>query len=158
MNDYLAKPIAQSLLAQQLQTWLAATSDPPAESVSQPMNPPSRSVFNLATLLDFCSDDLDLATQIGRSFLDYVPADLEEMRVGLSQGDITVVERKAHSLKGSAASVGGDALEAVAADLEQLVKAGNLEAARHRLLDLETQYAQLQVMLEQWLQAPDITP
>ena len=154
MNDYLAKPIAQTLLAQKLQTWLVADPNSLAESASQPMNPPPQPIFNLATLLDFCGDDLDLATQIGRSFLDYIPADLEELRTGLSQGDIAVVERKAHSLKGSAASVGGDALQAIAADLEQLIKAGDLEAARHRFLDLETHYAQLQGVLEQWLQAP----
>ena len=61
----------------------------------------------------------------------------------LAAGDARLVEEQAHKIKGASATVGAEALRAVAWAMEQAGKTGDLEAARARVTDLDEQFKAL---------------
>ena len=61
----------------------------------------------------------------------------------MEAGDASSVERQAHSIKGVAANVGGEALRAVAFEMEKASRAGDLNAAKARMVELESQFERL---------------
>jgi len=88
-------------------------------------------------------DDEKLARKIVEVFLDDTPRQIEILRGYLETGDAEGAERQAHTIKGSVANVGGEALRAVAFTLEKAAKTGGLSAAKGRLAELERQFAAL---------------
>jgi two-component system sensor histidine kinase/response regulator len=84
-------------------------------------------------------------------FLGDIPKQIEILKSFLEAGDAARVERQAHSIKGASANVGGEALRAVAFELEQAGKTGNLEAVRARLPELERQFARLKEAMSEFI-------
>jgi HPt (histidine-containing phosphotransfer) domain-containing protein len=88
-------------------------------------------------------DDEDLARVVLGGFLADAPRQVEALRDALAASDGPAACRQAHTLKGASAAVGGEALRAVAFEMEQAADAGDLAAATARLPDLESQLALL---------------
>jgi HPt (histidine-containing phosphotransfer) domain-containing protein len=88
-------------------------------------------------------DDEDLARVVLGGFLDDAPRQIEVLRDALGAGDGPTAFRQAHTLKGASAAVGGEALRAVAFEMEQAADAGDLAAVTARLPDLDHQLALL---------------
>jgi len=88
-------------------------------------------------------DDEDLARTVIEAFLDDVPKQIEALRGYLETGDATSAERQAHTIKGASANLGGEALRAVAFEMEKTLKAGNLEYVAARMAELENQFTRL---------------
>ncbi len=59
------------------------------------------------------------------------------IRAMLAEGDTVTAEREAHSLKGSAATLGADGLAAAAANLETAIKGGGIGESELAALDDE---------------------
>ena len=58
-----------------------------------------------------------------------IPVQIQTLKGYLEAGDnILAVERQAHSIRGAAANVGGEALRAVAYEMEKAGKTGHPEA------------------------------
>ncbi|NJL01174.1 MAG: PAS domain S-box protein [Spirulinaceae cyanobacterium SM2_1_0] len=148
MNDFLAKPISPATLAQMLQKWLINTpSHPQAEQNDAPELP----VFDRETLLARFSGYESLVQQTCEFFVADFPREMQGLRQALVAGDATDVEYKAHGIKSAAANVCGEAMRAVAAELEQAAKAGNLAFVERRLAELDAQFEYLQAAIETWL-------
>jgi PAS domain S-box-containing protein len=64
-----------------------------------------------------------------------------------TEPDSAVAVGQAHRIKGAAATMSGDALRAVALDMEQAGKTGNVEALRTLLPELEQRFAELKDVL-----------
>ena len=58
-------------------------------------------------------------------FLRHAPTRLEEVEEGAAEADLDRIERGAHSLKSSAANVGGVALQDLASRLEMAAESGD---------------------------------
>ncbi len=93
-------------------------------------------------------DDEDLARVVLNGFLGEMPDQIAQLKNHVAAGDARLVEQQAHKIKGASATVGGEALRAVAWAMEQAGKAGNLDAARARVGDLDTQFNALKEALE----------
>ncbi|MCX5883486.1 MAG: Hpt domain-containing protein [Deltaproteobacteria bacterium] len=61
----------------------------------------------------------------------------------METGDVSGVERQAHSIKGASAYMGGERLREVALVMEKAARAGDLRTAKGHMADLETQFDQL---------------
>jgi len=96
-------------------------------------------VFDKPGMLERMMGDEGMAKVILEGFLQDTPEQIQALRECLAAGDVVVAERQAHSIKGSAANVGGEALRAVAYEMEKSGRAGDLNAMRARLGDLITQ-------------------
>jgi len=113
MNDYLAKPLDLHRLADVLGKWGGAPAGPP--------------VFNGDALLGRLMGDRQLAGLILRGFLLDAPSQLEKLRSLLDESDAAGVRLQAHSLKGAAATVGAEELQASAYALETAARGGQLD-------------------------------
>ncbi len=159
MNDYIAKPITPQALAEALEKWLpddsgavsnvsASRPGPPARVEAGTPQPP---VFDQAGMQARLMDDREFAREVVSAFLEDFPLQLAELQQRLDSGDALRVGRQAHTLKGAVANVGGEALRALALEMEQEGAAGNLEAVRDRLPQLDLQWQLLKQALEAFI-------
>jgi HPt (histidine-containing phosphotransfer) domain-containing protein len=93
-------------------------------------------------------DESFLAELVGE-FLEDAPRQLETLRSGLEGGDAETVRRAAHTLKGNGRTFGAEELASVSQELEAAAKAGDLDAARARVPDLEAAWDRLRPALEE---------
>lgn len=96
-------------------------------------------------------DDEDLVRKIVIGFPEDLPRQIQVLKDCLEAGDASSTERQAHTIKGASASVSGEALRAVAFEMEKAGKAGNLEAVMTHMPELETQFARLKESMSEFL-------
>jgi HPt (histidine-containing phosphotransfer) domain-containing protein len=85
----------------------------------------------------------ELARTILDVFLEDIPGQIQALREFLDAGNVLGAERQAHTLKGAAANVGGEALRAVAFEMEMAGHARDLVAAKAGMTGLEAQFDRL---------------
>ena len=151
MDDYVSKPVSPQTLAEVLDKWLPKETVVAAKQTSGvPGGTPAVSslalevpVFDQAGLLARLMDDKDLAQEVIACFLLDTPKQIAALCVYLETGDAPSVRRQAHTLSGASANVGGEALRAVAIEMETAAKAGDLAAVKARLTGLQAQFDRL---------------
>ena len=158
MNDYITKPISVRHLVEVLEQWLPGETAPIKEY--QQATPKAAVVdlgidvlvFDVAGMMARLMDDQQLARKICLGYLDDLPKKIVELQGHLDNGDVGSAERVAHSIKGAAANMGGEALRAVALAVEKAGKSGDLEAVRRGMPELEAQTSRLLEAIAQYLQ------
>jgi two-component system sensor histidine kinase/response regulator len=135
MDRYLAKPIRFDALASALEA-SAAASRAPGEAPHE---------LDEETLLSSLGGDVELAVQLSEMFFDESEQLLNTVRASWSDGDLEVLHRALHSLKGAVSNFDlGDAFE-TAQRLETAARGGDrarltapelalLESATHRVV------------------------
>jgi HPt (histidine-containing phosphotransfer) domain-containing protein len=113
--------------------WLPGSPDEPAPETDSL----HATEFDASELIDRLMGDRALAKRLARVFVDNVPRDLLALSNAISQSDSPAIAFAAHTIKGAAANIGGVAVSDAAAKLEQLGKAGSVEAAALALPELE---------------------
>jgi len=144
MNDYLTKPIEVPALAAVLEKWLKPgepAAPPPAATPAAPVAAPPAAapVFNRAAFRQRLMNDEKLAGIVIHAFLGDLPGQLQQLKDLQTAGDPQSISRQAHKIKGAAANVGGEALQSLAAALEQSARAGNVTALAARLAEVDRQ-------------------
>jgi HPt (histidine-containing phosphotransfer) domain-containing protein len=152
MNDYVSKPLSAHDLSEVLARWLPGTDDKPGalceiESLLPASTPPV--VFDRDGMLDRLMNDENLSHLVVDAFLEDIPGQIETLRRCLNHSDAAGAARQAHLLKGAAANVGGEALRAVAIDLETAGNLGNLSSIAARMDDLDRQFVRLREAMTQ---------
>jgi signal transduction histidine kinase/CheY-like chemotaxis protein/HPt (histidine-containing phosphotransfer) domain-containing protein len=153
MDDYVAKPVSPKALAEVLEKWLpreeraAGEKTTHAREASAQSSRPEPLVFNKPDLLARLMDDEDLARQVVSAFLEDIPKQLAALKAFLQDGDAAACGRQAHTIKGAAANVSGEALCEVAFDIERACKTEDLKTVSARFPELESQFARLRVAL-----------
>jgi len=158
MDDYIAKPITPAALTELLDRWLpeveartrtgAARAHTLRPRASTPPGGPAgvdgdAPVFAETTLLERLMGDSDLVREIGRAFLDDIPGRMAALAASVGAGDAPDAGRQAHTIKGAAANVGGEALCEVAAGIEEAGRDGDLERLEADLPELQRQFERL---------------
>jgi CheY-like chemotaxis protein/HPt (histidine-containing phosphotransfer) domain-containing protein len=111
-------------------------------------------VFDRAAFMNRMMDDEELARMVLDGFLKELPDQITQLKNHLAGGDARLVKQQANKIKGASAMVGGEALRAVAWAMEQSCKAGDMDAARARINDLDEQFNALKAALASNRQAP----
>jgi PAS domain S-box-containing protein len=163
MNDYVSKPVSPKALAHAVEKWLpedtgarGRASDTGTQGRRQesqgpkasPATPPASVVFDRAGMLERLMDDEELAGTVVRGFLADVPRQIEALGAYLQSGEAAGAERQAHTIRGAAANVGGEALRGVAFEIEKAGKAGDLRAANALRADLAAAFDRLREEME----------
>ena len=122
MNDFIAKPAEPAVLLKTLERWLAA---PPASTESPPEapNPAALPALDLVTGLRNVGGQRGTYHQMLRRFAAAHLADGERVRRALAAGDVDGARLLAHSLKGSAATLGAGPVRLGATRLERMLAA-----------------------------------
>ncbi len=85
----------------------------------------------------------DLRVKMVDLFFKNGPERVQGIRDGLAKGDLELAERSAHSLKSSAANLGGEAVRQLAARIEDSLEKGDSSAAAELAPELEARFAQM---------------
>jgi CheY-like chemotaxis protein/HPt (histidine-containing phosphotransfer) domain-containing protein len=140
MNGYVSKPVSPRELADVLERWLP---EEPGVGIQRAGvrsqgadEPPSPLIWDRAGMLNRLMDDEELAETITGGFLDDLPRQIQALEAFLNSGDAGGAERQAHTIKGAAANVGGEALYVIASKMEETGKVGDLDAAKERVGEL----------------------
>ncbi|HEY1253163.1 MAG TPA: PAS domain S-box protein [Terracidiphilus sp.] len=148
MNDYISKPVNVKDLAEMVLRWLpgqealhsASSPNEIPQPLPQSLSPP---VFDRAGLLNRTMGDEEFMQEVIHEFLIDTPRQIAALRRLIEDKDALEAGRKAHQIKGAAANVGGEAMHAVAYEMEEAGKAGDLELLAAGIDDLEVQFSKL---------------
>jgi two-component system sensor histidine kinase/response regulator len=134
MDGYISKPIHPRDLFVEIERCLAGIerSTTMAENSSQ-----QGEQLDRASLLERVEGDQELLTELIRLFLTDAPHLLDAMRNALQQGDMTLLERSAHSMKGAAGNLSAQVTVNAASQLERSAKKGDAESSKANLAALE---------------------
>ena len=91
-------------------------------------------------------DEVFLAELVGL-FLQDITKQLDLLARALGDSDAALCSRQAHTIKGSSATVGADALQKVASELEIACKNGDMKGARDLFERLKEEFAALEMTL-----------
>jgi CheY-like chemotaxis protein/HPt (histidine-containing phosphotransfer) domain-containing protein len=140
MDGYISKPIRRDGLFAEIERCLAATE----RSVTMSENPMGPSeVIDRASLLERVEGDQELLAEMINLFVEDAPNLLASMRDALQKGDLLLLERSAHSLKGAASNLSAQPAAAAAQQLEKDAKQANAESAKASLLAVEKEVDRL---------------
>ncbi len=176
MDDYLAKPVRAAELAAALQRWVCPVDVPPvvalpipapgalvpddtsgalaAVSAPGPGDDAPLDLETLASLRELGDEDgTEIVREVATLFLEDAPRRLAALRGALGRGDAVAAAREAHTLQGSAASLGAAPLARLCAVLEGpgsgpaaapegLALLGQLDAELERVRDALDAYLQ----------------
>jgi PAS domain S-box-containing protein len=119
MDDYLAKPVELSHLAAVLAKWVPKAGPGNLNPMPQPTSgEPAAAIFNADSLLRRLMGDRELAAAVLMGFVADAPSQLKRLCARLDESDAPGARLQAHTLKGAAATVGAEALHAIAAAIE----------------------------------------
>lgn len=176
MDDFLAKPVDVAVLQRTVAHWLpgAYTSPLPGEPPSAiggdqaggemasptasgtTSNPSATPPFDADNLLVRYGQDREMAGIAVSTFLADGPEDLNALGEALAGTDGALIVRQAHTLAGSAGAVSGLALAALARQVEDLARDGELALARQQKPNLEAAARQLEQALQDFLEAAPV--
>ena len=158
LDDFLTKPIDIALLSALLRRWLTRAlapelpppPDPPVDAV------PAEPIFDASAFLNRLGGDHQLAQKVIRSSMESFPRYFSALEQACSAADWPAAVRSAHTIKGLAAQLGGQALNRSMQAAETQLRRGAAVDA-DRLLQLRTQHAALEDALQQWLASKGMT-
>jgi PAS domain S-box-containing protein len=147
MNDHIAKPVSRSALVGVLKRRLpkaAIIAEPSAgDGETQRGGAAPDAVWNRPELLRLLGGDESLVREITEAFLEDMPLEIGALMAALESGDTETVKEHAHTIKGSAGSVGGAALFSAAFELEKAAKAGDQPGVVAHAARLEREFERL---------------
>ena len=163
MDDYLSKPIRSNKLYEKLDYYLNKGKDEDllvkqTKQVKANAKPPKTSVTQKGTAPVFCETtiksqfdgDDELLVRIIKLFLEGTPKLLAELRQGIKTRNAELLERSAHSIKGSVGNFGAKPSQEIAFTLEKLGKSADFEKAAKYYPSFEKELLRLSKALIQY--------
>jgi HPt (histidine-containing phosphotransfer) domain-containing protein len=141
MDAYIAKPVRPDELLDAIDQLVRGVEEPVLLGV------PIGSAFDHDDVLARVEGDLALLAELAELFRGESTRMLSEIRRSIGASDAIALQGIAHSLKGSASSLGGRAVADVALALETMGRAGNLSGANDQVITLERELAILDAAL-----------
>ena len=121
---------------------------PPLDAVAAAECEQAIPIFDRAALMNRMMNDEDMARMVIDGFLEDMPVQIKQLKGYAAAGDAQHVERQAHKIKGASATVGGEALSALAAALERAGKKGDVALISVRAAELDVQFAALKEAMQ----------
>jgi two-component system, sensor histidine kinase and response regulator len=106
--------------------------------------------FDADDLLERLMGNEELARRIVSRFLADLPGQLAELKKALREADANSAAQRAHRIKGSAANVSARGVSALAAQMDQSCRSGDLAGAAALLAKLEECAALSRVPMERF--------
>ena len=101
----------------------------------------------LDSLLQMVGGDADFVDELVDTFLADVPLQLAELRAAVAAGTAADAVRPAHTLKGTAASIGARAVETMSRSIEEGARAGTVDGLDAQVEELALALADLETAL-----------
>jgi len=134
MDGYISKPIHPSDLFAEISRHLSETER--GNTVKENSEPPNEQI-DRTSLLERVEGDQELLAEMVNLFVEDAPNLLATMREAFDRGDMAVLERSAHSLKGAASNLSAQVTAAAAFRLEKDAKNMDAESVKASLAEVE---------------------
>jgi len=108
-------------------------------------------LINWQHLNEITGGDTEFQAELFQEFVDQMPDMIRQLQFALESGDSTTLGHVAHTIKGSARSIGAEPFAESAHSLEQIGKAGDLSHASNALQTLEQHWDALHAYLQNLL-------
>ncbi|MFD1105147.1 hybrid sensor histidine kinase/response regulator [Sphingobium olei] len=146
MDDHVAKPVDPATLMRTLERWLQPAGHAPQPAVESGKSAPSLlpdqlPPFDLSAALQRVNGKAALLRKLILSFARSYADVGRDLRTYIGVGLLPDAHRLAHSLKGAAGSLELAAVQDIAAELERMLAAGEVEQARVAIVQLEAAIA-----------------
>ena len=159
MDGFVGKPFSTKSLGRELEKWLPLARPVGAEpaieesqtGTSTALEPTQPVVFDQLALKARLLDDTALIRAVVDCFLSDMPRQIQALAGFVESGDKAAVERLAHSIKGASANVNGEALRAVAGEMEKAAAGGEFESLTVQLPMLRLEFDRLSTSLADFL-------
>ncbi len=140
MDGYISKPIHPDGLFTEIERCVATAKG--SNAMTENYQEPDEQVDRVS-LLERVEGDQELLTEMIHLFQEDAPGLLAAMRDALQRGDMAVLERSAHSLKGAVSNLSAKATASAALQLEKDAKNKDTESAKQSLVQVERAVKQL---------------
>ena len=134
MDGYISKPIQPKLLFGEIDRCLGLQK---GSNVMANNSTETSEQIDRVSLLERVEGDQELLAEMVQLFLDDIPNLLNAMRDALQRGDMVVLERSAHSMKGAASNLSAKQAADAALKLEKDAKSNHIESAKESLAGVE---------------------
>ena len=134
MDDYLAKPVTQAMLATSLSRWLERGQQPPsarafgtgqAASFEDEDEDNAAAAFDSTSVMERLGGDQPLIMAVIASFTQRAPGILQDLQAALVAQDAESAARHLHSLLGSSATVSASSVNTLVFSMAQWLKGGD---------------------------------
>ncbi len=169
MNDYIAKPVEprsiKNVLSKLVKNKVKPSPDKvninPIEAnistVSQQADSSQQEVeqehlaqlpvYNEDLFMERLMGDADMAVGIIDGFLKDIPNQINSLKAYIECGSVVDAQKQAHTIKGAAANIGGEALRYIGLLMESAGNNGDLQSLADRLPELELEFDRLKKVL-----------
>jgi two-component system sensor histidine kinase/response regulator len=110
-------------------------------------------MLNYDYLNEITGGDAEFIAELLSDFVSQTPTLMEQIATAVAQGAAATVGAAAHTLKGSARAIGADEFAAIAFELEQAGKQGDLSSAPDALQRLQAYWQSLEAYLQEQVAA-----
>ncbi len=136
MDDYISKPIKSSELLEIMEKWLAPKKVDTDKTIL-------KKILDIDNALRRLDNDLDLFKELINIFIEDTFVRISELKSAINHGDISTLERTAHTIKGSASNIGAIEISKAAKSLEFMAKDKEIDKANDYIKELEEAYFRL---------------
>ncbi len=148
MDGYVSKPVRASELFAEIERHVNGDAAPTADSVAAANSAPAAAeILDRESLLERVEGDFELLTEMIGLFQEDCPRLLAAIREAVSRQDAQMLERAAHTLKGSVSNFAAPAATAAALRLEQIARDAKLAEAADACAALEAEMERLKPVL-----------
>lgn len=131
MDDYLPKPMRREELVAALERWLEPKEAGHSNRTgAEDIDLAEIRVLDLERLRMTSGGDEDIQRELIAIFMEDTRLRVAELAEAAQRGEITVLHREAHTIKGASATIGALRMQTTAAVVEAAAAKGDLESAR----------------------------
>ncbi len=124
VNDYITKPVNADLLLSVIEKW---TRQKRTSSSEKEKDLDKTRIFNHGPALERAMEDKEFLEMVVNEFIRTLPGKILAVEEDFEKKDMAGLIQKAHSLRGSASTIGADAICAAALELEKAGDIGDME-------------------------------
>jgi response regulator RpfG family c-di-GMP phosphodiesterase len=142
MDDYITKPVFQEKIIEAIKKVVFNK-----EEGKREMFAPDKSIFDMDALMKRLDIDEKLVREIIDVYLNDTPIQLSRLKEYFKTGDLLLIQRCAHSIKGASANFCVGMINKTAQEIELSAKQGNIEMIKPLIDTIEAQFGELKDIL-----------
>jgi PAS domain S-box-containing protein len=149
MDDYTVKPINPQELLAKIEEWIMKAKEysdhiePVIDEVNSSEEKDESQTIDLGSALDRAMGDKSFLEMLLGEFIKSLPDQIDSLRSVIASEDAEALTRQAHTLKGASANLSADGISAVARQLENMGRAGDMSEGDQKLGELEAEINRL---------------
>jgi HPt (histidine-containing phosphotransfer) domain-containing protein len=147
MNGYISKPIEPQILIETIGKIFYNPS--PLQTNKAPSQKPKNTIFDKQTLLNRLCNDEKLLIELVSIFIGTVPNKINEFKTACKTEALEDIKRIAHSMKGSASTIGALTIQDISLKIEKAAESSDLGKAVQLINELDAEFNKFKLHLEE---------